>query len=84
MNPLLKSEAPKGEEEEKSNTKRICLVGELAYDERLLTASQKYGVPVLSSATGLEFLADSKWMTYFVLKEFEGEVYERLAKSKHK
>jgi protein ECT2 len=66
------------------NTKRICLVGELAYDERLLEAAKKFNVPVLSSATGLEFSTDNKWTTFFILKEFEGEIYEKLAKTKHK
>lgn len=71
-------------EEKESQKKRICLVGILAQDERVNEAANSFGVPVIISETGFEFLTDTKWITYFILDEFEGEIYETISKSKHK
>ncbi|CAG5095557.1 Similar to ECT2: Protein ECT2 (Homo sapiens) [Cotesia congregata] len=64
--------------------KRICLVGLASTDPALGTAAQKFGVPVLKSETGAEYIDDTTYCTYFVLKHFEGSEYEILHKSPHR
>ncbi|XP_044595341.1 protein ECT2 isoform X2 [Cotesia glomerata] len=64
--------------------KRICLVGLASTDPALGTAAQQFGVPVLKSETGAEYIDDTTYCTYFVLKHFEGSEYEILHKSPHR
>lgn len=68
--------------------KRICLIDKLAQDEDILAASKLFKVPVITSETGEELVDDRSWMTYFVVSEFEGPVFDSLHKSslvqKHK
>jgi hypothetical protein len=71
-------------EEKESKAKRICLVGITGQDDLVNEAANSFRVPVLHSDTGLELISDNKWITYFVLAEFEGQIYETLSKSKHK
>jgi hypothetical protein len=71
-------------EEKELQKKRICLVGITAQDERVNEAANSFKLPVVHSETGLELLADSKMITYFVLDEFEGHIFEAISKSKHK
>ncbi|XP_011304344.1 protein ECT2 isoform X2 [Fopius arisanus] len=64
--------------------KRICLVGAASSDPALGTAAQQFGVPVLKSVTGIEYVEDTTYCTYFILREFEGPEYETLHKSAHR
>ncbi|XP_043258171.1 protein ECT2-like isoform X2 [Colletes latitarsis] len=64
--------------------KRICLIGETCDDAALGVAAQQFCVPVLKSETGLEYIEDTTYCTYFVLKQFEGPEYDDLHKSAHR
>ncbi|KAI4492069.1 hypothetical protein M0802_010077 [Mischocyttarus mexicanus] len=64
--------------------KRICLVGTAGDDPALGAAAQQFSVPVLKSETGLEYIEDTAYCTYFILKEFEGPEYDVLHKSAHR
>lgn len=64
---------------------RICLVGEVVDDPDTLAAAKHFGVPLLTSETGEEYaLGNHEWMTYFILKDFEGPLFEALSKSPNK
>ncbi|CRK99989.1 CLUMA_CG013280, isoform B [Clunio marinus] len=58
--------------------KRICLVGTVVDDDEVASAAKLFNVPVLSSETGKEFCDDDTWMTYYILKEFEGPIFENI------
>ncbi|KAL0123374.1 hypothetical protein PUN28_005721 [Cardiocondyla obscurior] len=64
--------------------KRICLVGAACNDPALNTAAQQFKVPVLKSETGTEYVEDTIYNTYFILKQFEGPEYDALCKSAHR
>ncbi|KAL6255987.1 hypothetical protein P5V15_013223 [Pogonomyrmex californicus] len=64
--------------------KRICLVGTTCNDAMLNAAAQQFNVPVLMSETGMEYVEDTTYNTYFVLKQFEGPEYDVLCKSAHR
>ncbi|KAK2587649.1 hypothetical protein KPH14_003771 [Odynerus spinipes] len=64
--------------------KRICLVGTAGDDPALGAAAQQFSVPVLKSETGVEYIEDTAYCTYFILKEFEGPEYDALYKSAHR
>lgn len=66
--------------------KRICLVGSLASNENINKVAKSFQVPVVLSETGLELLVDKpeKVVTYFILDDFEGPIFETLSKTKHK
>ena len=66
------------------SNKRICLVGTVVDDKDTLAAAQSFNVPVITSETGSEYIADNSWITYFVLHDFEGPMYEAINKMKHK
>ncbi|KAL9928039.1 protein ECT2-like [Glossina fuscipes fuscipes] len=61
---------------------RICLVGEVAKDKSCCEAARTFGVPVITSETGLELIADNDWRTYFVLEDFETPIYTALLETK--
>lgn len=63
---------------------RICLIGELGNDDELLNISKLFNVPVEVSETGDELLADTSWLTYFVLKNFDGTIFDKLVQQKQK
>lgn len=63
---------------------RICLLGCVVDDNTVVEAARSFGVPVLTSETGLEILTDNEWTTYFVMKEFDGPIFEAIHKSKHR
>lgn len=64
---------------------RICLVGEVVDDPETLTAAKHFKVPILTSETGSEYaLEKDTWITYFILKDFEGPMFEALSKSPNK
>ncbi|XP_076547514.1 epithelial cell transforming 2 pebble isoform X3 [Osmia lignaria lignaria] len=64
--------------------KRICLIGAAGDDPALGAAAQQFNVPVLKSETGLEYVEDTAYCTYFILKKFEGPEYDALHKSAHR
>ncbi|XP_018370715.1 PREDICTED: protein ECT2 isoform X2 [Trachymyrmex cornetzi] len=64
--------------------KRICLVGTTCNDPALNVAAQQFKVPVLKSETGTEYVEDTTYNTYFILKQFEGSEYDALCKSAHR
>lgn len=65
--------------------KRICLLDHVAHDQDVIIASKLFNVPVVTSETGVEFLDDASWMTYFVMSEFEGPLFDDLSQhKKHK
>ncbi|XP_018047060.1 PREDICTED: protein ECT2 isoform X1 [Atta colombica] len=64
--------------------KRICLVGTTCNDPALNVAVQQFKVPVLKSETGTEYVEDTTYNTYFILKQFEGSEYDALCKSAHR
>ncbi|XP_011689506.1 PREDICTED: protein ECT2 isoform X7 [Wasmannia auropunctata] len=64
--------------------KRICLVGATCNDPALNAAAQQFKVPVLKSETGTEYIDDTTYNTYFILKQFEGPEYDGLCKSAHR
>jgi len=61
---------------------QLCLVGEATQDDGLVKASYTFGVPVLQSSTGEEHFSTGHLTTVFVLSEFSGPVYDRLALAK--
>uniref|UniRef100_A0A1A9ZFF6 DH domain-containing protein n=1 Tax=Glossina pallidipes TaxID=7398 RepID=A0A1A9ZFF6_GLOPL len=62
---------------------RICLIGEVANDTSCCEAAQTFNVPLVTSETGLELIADNDWRTYFVLKDFETPIYTAILKTTH-
>lgn len=64
--------------------KRICLVGATCNDPVLDAAAQQFKVPVLKSETGTEYVEDTTYNTYFILRQFEGSEYDALCKSAHR
>uniref|UniRef100_A0A0K8TS04 Putative guanine nucleotide exchange factor pebble n=1 Tax=Tabanus bromius TaxID=304241 RepID=A0A0K8TS04_TABBR len=63
---------------------RICLVGQVAEDTATVDAAQTFGVPVITSETGMEIVPDLNWTTYFILNDFDGEAFDVIHKSKHR
>ncbi|KAJ9588187.1 hypothetical protein L9F63_018451, partial [Diploptera punctata] len=63
---------------------RICLIGELGNDTRILEAAQAFGVPVVCSTNGSEFINDGSWDTVFVLEEFSGPIYDAIHRSEQR
>lgn len=63
---------------------RICLIGSVIDDEKIVAAAHSFNVPVLTSDTGLEYVKETQWTTYFVMQEFEGEHFNVIRKSKHR
>ncbi|XP_018398539.1 PREDICTED: protein ECT2 [Cyphomyrmex costatus] len=64
--------------------KRICLVGATCNDPALNVAAQQFKVPIFKSETGTEYIEDTTYNTYFILKQFEGSEYDALCKSAHR
>lgn len=64
---------------------RLCLVGDVVDDEGTLAAAKQFEVPILTSETGEEYaLEKSPFVTYFILKDFEGPLFQALSKSPNK
>lgn len=64
---------------------RICLVGEVMDDQETIKAAKHFEVPILTSETGQEYaLEKDQWTTYFILKNFEGPLFDALSKSPNK
>ncbi|XP_032670809.1 protein ECT2-like isoform X8 [Odontomachus brunneus] len=64
--------------------KRICLVGGACNEPTLNHAALQFKVSVLKSETGAEYVEDTSYHTYFVLKQFEGPEFDALCKSAHR
>ncbi|XP_063224169.1 protein ECT2 [Bacillus rossius redtenbacheri] len=63
---------------------RICLVGDVCNDEELSVVAQAFGLPVVVSETGAEYVEDDSHVTLFVLREFSGPTYDALARLKQR
>lgn len=65
---------------------RICLVGEVMDDQETIKAAKHFNVPILTSETGQEYALEKEgqWTTYFILKNFEGPLFDALSKSPNK
>lgn len=57
-------------------------MGNLAKDSNLRAVAEKFDVPVVSSKDGQDFAHDKSCTTIFVLDNFEGDVYNKLYKTK--
>ncbi|XP_043648798.1 protein ECT2 isoform X3 [Drosophila teissieri] len=62
---------------------RICLVGGVGQDADTLQAAESFGLPIVTSDTGLDILEESSdWRTFYVLDDFEGASFEAIHKQK--
>ncbi|KQS43280.1 protein ECT2 isoform X3 [Drosophila erecta] len=63
---------------------RICLVGGVGQDADTLLAAESFGLPIVTSDTGLDILGESSsdWRTFYVLDDFEGASFEAIHKQK--
>ncbi|XP_049314353.1 protein ECT2 isoform X2 [Bactrocera dorsalis] len=61
---------------------RICLVGDVVNDTETVEAASCFNVPVITSENGLDVLNDYEWRTFFVLKDFEGPIYDAIHRNK--
>uniref|UniRef100_A0A0K8VQ84 Protein ECT2 n=1 Tax=Bactrocera latifrons TaxID=174628 RepID=A0A0K8VQ84_BACLA len=61
---------------------RICLVGDVVNDTETVEAARCFNVPVITSENGLDVLNDYAWRTFFVLKDFEGPIYDAIHRNK--
>lgn len=57
-------------------------MGSLAKDTSFKAVAEKFDVPVVISKDGQEFAHDQNCTTIFVLDNFEGDVYNKLYKTK--
>lgn len=78
------SENPRDSARNTKLRKRICLVGSVADDQDVVNAANLFNVPVETSPTGSELAGDDSWMTYFILSDFEGAIFNHLYSSKVK
>ncbi|XP_046392946.1 protein ECT2 isoform X3 [Ischnura elegans] len=67
-----------------SRDRRICIVGKLGNSSDLIEAAKSFGVPVVFSETGLEYLKDDAFETFYILEEFNGPVYEKIHRGTQK
>lgn len=63
---------------------RICLIGDLADDEATVEAAKTFDVPIVHSETGTDLIEDTNWITYFVMRDFEGVTFDTIRKTNHK
>ncbi|XP_030571503.1 protein ECT2 isoform X1 [Drosophila novamexicana] len=61
---------------------RICLVGEAGKDADTLQAAESFGMPVIHSETGLDVINDMDWRTFYVLQDFEDDIFDTIHKQK--
>ena len=62
---------------------QICVVGEDLYkDSEFMKTCAHFGVPVLQSRTGLEYLQETSVRTVYIVSSFDGPEYEKLNESK--
>lgn len=53
-------------------------------DPKTVEVARTFGVPVISSETGEEFLTDTSWLTYFIMNDFEGPLFEAIQATGHR
>ncbi|XP_034482371.1 protein ECT2 isoform X2 [Drosophila innubila] len=61
---------------------RICLVGGAGKDAGTVQAAESFGMPVIHSETGLDIMNDLEWRTFYVLQDFEDEIFDAIHKQK--
>lgn len=61
---------------------RICLIGDLAKDNKLRTVAESFGVPVVTSTDAHEYFNDTSCCTYYVIDDFESDLFYTLKKAK--
>ena len=62
---------------------QICVVGsELYSDPKFMQTCSHFGVPVLKSLSGVEFLQDTSVRTVYILASFESPEFEKLSEAK--
>ncbi|KAH8365725.1 hypothetical protein KR093_003820, partial [Drosophila rubida] len=61
---------------------RICLVGEAGRDAGTVQAAESFGMPVIQSPTGLDIVNDLEWRTFYVLQDFEDDIFDAIHKQK--
>ncbi|CAH1130742.1 unnamed protein product [Ceutorhynchus assimilis] len=62
--------------------RRICLIGGIAKDNKFRTVAESFNVPVVSSVHGREYMDETSCCTYYVIDNFDGEIYNSLCKSR--
>ncbi|XP_016973168.1 protein ECT2 isoform X4 [Drosophila rhopaloa] len=75
-------EQSKGEMSITALPTRICLVGGVGQDADTLRAAESFGLPIVTSDTGLDIIGESDWRTFYVLDDFEGASFEAIHKQK--
>lgn len=63
---------------------RICLVGDVRKDSKTAVAAEKFGIPVVESDSGNEFLNDGTCDTVFITNDFSGPVFEAIHRSEQR
>ncbi|XP_049800445.1 protein ECT2 isoform X6 [Schistocerca nitens] len=63
---------------------RICLVGDVRKDSKTTVAAEKFGIPVVESDSGSEFLNDGTCDTVFITNDFSGSVFEAIHRSEQR
>lgn len=53
-------------------------------DAATCKAAQSFGIPILTSDTGLEYIGDTSCTTVFILDSFDGPNFKQLYKSPHR
>ena len=62
---------------------QICVVGEDLYkDSEFMKTCAHFGLPVLQSRTGLEYLQETSVRTVYIVSSFDGPEYEKLNEAK--
>ncbi|XP_072379786.1 protein ECT2 isoform X1 [Diabrotica undecimpunctata] len=61
---------------------RLCLVGSVASDSDVYNVAQSFALPIVTSKDGQEYTQDDSCTTIYVVKEFDGDVFNVLFKSK--
>ncbi|XP_049951647.1 protein ECT2 isoform X4 [Schistocerca serialis cubense] len=63
---------------------RICLVGDVRKDSKTTVAAEKFGIPVVESDSGSEFLNDGTCDTVFITNDFSGSAFEAIHRSEQR
>lgn len=64
--------------------RRICLVGDVVDDQKVLAAAKSFCIPIITSETGSDYVLDKEWLTYFIMTDFEGPMFKAISKSGHR
>lgn len=57
---------------------RICLIGSLQKEQKIVDAAQTFNIPVLLSDSGCECLNDESFDTVFVISDFGSEIFNTI------